>query len=815
MPMQRPSPMPLAPAPDASPYYPDPTTDATLGLLRHTPTNRLVLTCPAAFAVRSRLSRHVNGKNPVAWTAASTGASSSLSLANTAAAGADGGGSARVAPRACEYCYTDDNGQMAGSLGLWEDAGGWAEIETVCAKSEAESGDGDSKTPSSIKKAVVGKRKPFSFERVMYVCSWPACGRSFGKRGELQDHVVGLHGIAIPVAGERRSAKLGARFGMVPVREPFLQEWQRRQQMQSYGSGGGRGSGTGSASSKKQPKGVQTPGPRPLPGIFDIGSLRDRPVGKPLEVGQRFRAAVNDALATKLDKGFVVATGVVGSALQQAAERAALLPSLQKRVDEFIATISTTALEGAWAEVLEMWDRCKSEKENHAVAAKSVSSEVSPLSPSTPKAAAPTAELSPNSKLRLHARSLAAGTRPTPAVTAHEIDPLQVPYVTLSELLDRIGPLDDLVAGDKDETGSEYGNSATTASPVLLMREAVERWSGEYVAPLCLSFIATVRQTEATRLGIEATALEPVRAAGAQNGTAIPSVLKRKAGAHESGGKSKPPAAKRRTHVALGKENVDPLATPQRKSAGMGSLLALSSPSTPNDWAPSPLPRAARRSRASAETVHLVIAAAAKERERAAAAASVDAVKQQKQEGMTRRRAAAAAAAAAAATPAGHQQAQSQSQSRVTPAPKRQLQLPFTPTSNPRGGNHHNNAVGGSTPAGSGSGSTSHAVYAMFRTPAAAANKNNASPTTTTTTNLAACETPLPVSPRRPFAGVGNGTGMWLPTPDPATPMKQHAGLNKMLGGGDAFDDEEETLAATLTVQRAARGPGFFLGGKF
>ncbi|KAJ3153961.1 hypothetical protein HDU89_008828 [Geranomyces variabilis] len=792
VPMQRPSPMPLAPAPNASPYHPDPETDATLGLLRHTPTNRLVLTCPAAFAVRSRLSRHINGKNPVAWTAASTGTSSSLSLSNAAAAGADVGGSSgstRVAPRAGEYCYTDDSGQMAGSLGLWEDAGGWEEVKTICAKSETESGDGDSQMASSAKKAVVGKRKPFSFERVMYVCSWPACGRSFGKRGELQDHVVGLHGIAIPVAREKRAAKMGARFGMVPVREPFLQEWQRRQQMQSYGSGGGRGSGTGSSSIKKQPKGVQTPGPQPLPATFDISSLRERPIGKPLEVGQRFRAAVNDALATKLDQGFVVATGVVGSALQQAAEPATLSTSLQERVDEFIATLSTSALEGAWAEVLELWDRSKSERENHAEAAKTVSSEASPPSPSTPKATL-TAELSPNSKLRLHARSLAAGTRPTPAVTAHEIDPLQVPYVTVSELLDRIGPLDSPVAGAKDETGSDDGQSATNASPVLLMREAVERWSGEYVAPLCMAFVAAVRQTEATRLGIEATALEPVRATAAQNQAASPALLKRKATAQENGGNSKPPAAKRRTHIALGKENVNPSATPLRKSAGMGSLPALSSPSTPNGCVPSPLPRAARRPRASAETVHLVIAAAAKERERAAAA-SADASKPPKQEGMTTRRAAAAAAAAAAEAAPGRQQ----QQSRVTPAPKRQLQLPFTPTSNPRA--NHNNNAGGGTPASGGGGSASNAMYAMFRTPAAAATKSNASITTIVTP----CETPLPVPPRRPFAGVGNGTGSWL-------------GLNKMLGGGDSFDDDE-VLTATPTVQGAARGPGFYLGDKF
>ncbi|KAJ3159944.1 hypothetical protein HDU86_001208 [Geranomyces michiganensis] len=746
--MRNPSPVPLAPTPDAPPYHPDPDTDATLGLLRHTPTNRLVLTCPAAFAVRSRLSRHVNGKNPAAWTASSSSLSSS-------APSSDAGGSygARSAPRPVEYCYTDDDGQIAGSLGSWEGEGAWEKLDTMGSSSETEIGAGNGKAASGSNKAM----------------------------------------IAVPVSAEKRSVKFGARFDMVPVREPFLQEWQLRQQTQL----GGRRGNTGGACSKKQTG--SHPSQSPLVTI-DVATLPSRPLGKPFEVGQRFREAISDALVTKLDKGLVVATGVLGSVLQRAEfpalKPASLSTDLRERMDEFTETLCTGDLEKAWAEILESWDQSKRQKENcSAILATGTDGfDIPPPSQPMPTTT-PMAELSPNSKLRVHARSLAAGTRPTPAVTAHEIDPLQLPYVTLAELFERVGPLNSRIA-DTVEAGHDNKRLATS-SPVLLMREVVERWSGEYVAPLCVEFIAAVRQTEALKLGIEASALEAVRTAREHQGSAVtPVALKRKAALHASGGKTKPPLAKRRVHTTLGKENEDPATMPLDKTTVQGSPL--SSPSTPIGCAPSPLQlvnsrsRTARRPRASAATVHLVITAAAKERQRAAAAAAAaaDAVEPQKQavqrpepQGMTTRRA--AAAAAAAAMPAGPP---THLQSLPTPASKKQLQLPFTPTSTPFPSTPRGNNV------------SACGFSPMFRTPAATSNGPSS----------AMFETPLPVPPRRPFAGVGIGNRdsndllMGLPTPH-LTPT-HHAKTSKA-----TFDDD--ALAATPTVQSAARGPEYYLSG--
>lgn len=135
---------------DNYPFVPDPDIPAELGLLRDPFSGRLVLACPAAFDVKARIDRHLSGKCPMQW--------------------AGGAGEP-------EYIFTAGCGTVYGQLGV---KGAWA---------------------SPVKDIAIHKkpkaRKLFSFEKKTFTCSWPVCGKEFGKIAELQDHMVDLHQVGL------------------------------------------------------------------------------------------------------------------------------------------------------------------------------------------------------------------------------------------------------------------------------------------------------------------------------------------------------------------------------------------------------------------------------------------------------------------------------------------------------------------------------------------------------------------------------------------------------------------------------------------
>ncbi|KAI8908277.1 hypothetical protein DFJ77DRAFT_543382 [Powellomyces hirtus] len=642
------------------PFHKDTTTAPELGLLRHSASGRLVMPCPAAFAVRSRLSRHTNGKNPLTWT-------------NTASACAG------------QYTYTDDTGATVGTLGVkgvtWKSPSPKKNGERV-KKNTVATAAGGAADPSETQSA---RRKPFSFERVTFECSWPACKRSFCKRGELQDHVVGLHQVPIPVIVEKRPWKFSAKFTMTPVEDLDSLDWPQHS--------------TGPLSawvdmSARLREAIKRVMAAKLRRGFIIPTVGDQPQNQQQQQQQQQHQRQQLSLTLSQDSSSTLSSVSGTSILADDDDEVKFenttvnmttttTPDMESRLVAFVDALDMGQLETEWKRVVRehagdeedgasddasrpvFGQKTLPENSQRAAAAAAAAGAATPTRPATPTPAArdgadtPTPEpLSPNSKLRNHARSLAAGTRPTPAVTTYEIDPQQVPYPTFGEIVC------ELRRTEMEQTHSTLasitsGRFISSASRILDMRHIVEEWCAEHIAEQCVLFMAVAREAEARRLGLANFGALPIghqTVAGATttllghgvsvNVNASINAKKKKTSATRNLGAALRPAdpnqlpfvpsaaakgggmaatpvrkpARRRlataSHQGIGKENSD---------LGGATPDAPATAATPIQQKPPQLPNKsnrARRPRATAETVTRVIAAAAKEREKAAKAAA-------------------------------------------------------------------------------------------------------------------------------------------------------------------------------------------------
>ncbi|KAJ3056079.1 hypothetical protein HK097_008207 [Rhizophlyctis rosea] len=184
----------------------DNSTPADLGLLRHAVTGKLVMPCTAAFAVRSRLERHINGKHPKGW-----------------------GKKAKDE----DWCCSGIDGVILGKLR--EDRGdaqiAWT-LPTIVPFHEAGSihpHQGIALAPNAkeaVRKKTGGKKKPIapaeqteekkkaiaSAEKNVYICTWPCCDSQHATGWDLQLHFTKEHKIPIPTGPDGRQKM----FDVVP-----------------------------------------------------------------------------------------------------------------------------------------------------------------------------------------------------------------------------------------------------------------------------------------------------------------------------------------------------------------------------------------------------------------------------------------------------------------------------------------------------------------------------------------------------------------------------------------------------------------------
>ncbi|KNC99628.1 uncharacterized protein SPPG_05014 [Spizellomyces punctatus DAOM BR117] len=568
----------LAPRPTDSPcrpqFFPDPETDVELGLLRDAVSGRLVMTCPAAFAVKGRLERHKNGKNPAQWT----------------------GGA-----RESDYVFTAATGNPIGRLGeenAWEEDGPVA----VSVKGKGK-GRGRAKA-----------RKPFSFERMMYVCSWPVCGREFTKRGELQEHVVNIHQIPVPTAVEKQPWIFSPKFSMVPLQNGDSLNW------------------ISSAAVAASTRSVSEILEWFRKGVWNVMAWK---LGKMIELsGLRAGAQDNPVnLTTGMEDG-PIATGYVRTV------------DMDCRLNEFVRELDMQLVEGEMI--------CWVAGSNLQVDS-IIRSEMSTVSP--------------NRKLRDHARALAAGTRPTPVVTAFEIDPTQIPFPTVAELLKEFGQI--LVASLVEygllQTIDQGSRPSSLAVDMDRFQAVVEQWSAEQLVRKAVKFVLEAQETEARRLGLATVGSIPIDKAsvGGESRSTPKRTVHRSTPAPKSRGKTSvdmqshcrsTSAIKPRDKASVDlqsphgstpaikskdKSTVDMQGPPSRILSPAETNTAAVEANTPKGRSrrnaddqlsgkenrlmaqrATPPKVKPRRPRATAETVTRVIAAAAREREKAALAAA-------------------------------------------------------------------------------------------------------------------------------------------------------------------------------------------------
>ncbi|KAJ3014467.1 hypothetical protein HKX48_005126 [Thoreauomyces humboldtii] len=477
---------PKSPSSDLAPTAPS-VPPSELGLHVDPVSSLLILSCPAAFAVKSRLSRHINGKNPQTWN-------------RNAQLG--------------EYSYTDDTGTRAGTLGDSEDPTVTNPIITKNDGAHQHGGPPETGVKASGKPGK--RRKPFSFERVLFRCAWPLCGKTFSKKSELQEHAVGVHNIPVPIVMEKRVWRCTGKFTMVPA----------------------------------EPSSARTLSLPTTPPSSQADSTL-------------VRQAVRVLMVPKL-------TRAIQPAPPSSSQRA-LVPlkaSLIALLKDFVNSLDMASLE-------------PSNISSSPLPKHDASAELSETSVPVP---AVLQLSSPNARLRAHAQTLAAGTRPTPEASALEIDHAQLPFPT------------------HDELATELGISQSTEDGAECRSKILERWCAQELAPRACVFVDNVRKVELDR-----------RAKGLIDDV-------------EPGILAEPvtPAAKvrqrapRRATRKPGKENKAP------EEGKCGSFPV--TPITPGlpitavlDGTPVPKPSKNRRPRTSADTVSRVIAAAAREREKRAA----------------------------------------------------------------------------------------------------------------------------------------------------------------------------------------------------
>ncbi|KAJ3039008.1 hypothetical protein HDV00_012695 [Rhizophlyctis rosea] len=164
------------------------------GLLRD-PRGRIVMACTAAFAVRTRLERHVKGKHPKSW----------------------------GRPYAeDEYVFTSDlqAGSLVGQLGQMDGASdhvggsevGGGSIGDYMISFDEDGVNDEQKPPKKGKGASADRL------RIKYVCSWPTCTTEYNTKWELQMHFTNEHKVPLPL-GENGRQKM---FNMIPIPSPLV-----------------------------------------------------------------------------------------------------------------------------------------------------------------------------------------------------------------------------------------------------------------------------------------------------------------------------------------------------------------------------------------------------------------------------------------------------------------------------------------------------------------------------------------------------------------------------------------------------------------
>lgn len=103
-----------------------------------------------------------------------------------------------------DFCFTTTIGEsdVTGALGQEGAVGEVCQHESR-RPSVVESGSRDADlatpTPAKLCPAIMTgpRRKPFSYEKVKYLCSWPCCPMDFTTRRELLKHMTDLHKVRL------------------------------------------------------------------------------------------------------------------------------------------------------------------------------------------------------------------------------------------------------------------------------------------------------------------------------------------------------------------------------------------------------------------------------------------------------------------------------------------------------------------------------------------------------------------------------------------------------------------------------------------
>ncbi|KAJ3177553.1 hypothetical protein HDU85_005834 [Gaertneriomyces sp. JEL0708] len=500
-----------------------PVLPPELGLLTEKASGRLVMVCPAAFAVKARLVRHLEGKDPNRWTRT---------------------------VYADEYLYTDSDGAVTGDLG---------NVLTPIR------GSANAALEKKVKSKA--KRKPFSFEKIAYVCSWPSCRKSLAKKCDLQAHMVGAHPILNLALEEADSAtwNVPSKFDMVPI------------------------TGVSHLASS-------FPDVRTLPPHIDVNSLLEA-----------FRKAVHNVMVCKMESHIPPKalsedspprTGSKTRSKSNAVEARRASIDIEAELAEFIAEIDMAAITREFCRWMGIASDVDDEAEVHTCVPGSSARD---------------------GKLKELARSLAALTGPTDAVIDYEIDPQQLPFPTISELMQEFGIVLQELASSESSVCADVDEISEKASLHMDLEQlsvVVEEWCASGLCEQLATFV--VGATDGTRAGSAASAhvriarTTPAKTPALRKRKDTPenSATKRSKSGENYGG------ARARTST----QGTTPQSKPRTDE---NSVVALSSPNSCEPRTPllskrpPRAPRTKRRAKQGEEAVRKVITAAALEREKA------------------------------------------------------------------------------------------------------------------------------------------------------------------------------------------------------